>query len=262
MTFWKLVRLAVRQQMAYRTAMYAGLVTNLFFGFLRVAVMLALYKGRNEVNQMTVFDSITYVGLTQALIAFLNIFGTTDIMQTIYSGQIGSDLLKPIHFMKYWMARSMGTSFVNLVGRGVFFMLIFGIFYPLKHPSSWSQWLALLLVLFLAWMMGFAWRFLVNLAGFWSPDGRGIARIAYTLSGLFSGFIMPLRLLPDWFSRICSFTPFPSMVNTPVEVYLGLLAGGDLFIAIMMQAIWMAVLFGLATLFLRGGLRRLVIQGG
>ena len=40
-----------------------------------------------------------------------------------------------------------------------------------------------------------------------------------------SGFFMPLRFMPDWFVRLCDLTPFPSMVNTIVEMYLGLLKG-------------------------------------
>src|SRR5659263_1882 len=47
---WQLVKNSLRMQFTYRTALFAGLQTNLFFGFLRAAVMLALYKGQARVN--------------------------------------------------------------------------------------------------------------------------------------------------------------------------------------------------------------------
>ncbi len=37
--FWALVQRSFARQLSYRSATLAGLATNLFFGFLRVAVM-------------------------------------------------------------------------------------------------------------------------------------------------------------------------------------------------------------------------------
>ena len=114
----------------------------------------------------------------------------------------------------------------------------------------------------LSTMISFSWRFLVNLSAFWTPDARGIGRFAFILSWFMSGFLMPLRFFPDWFVRFCNLTPFPSMVNTVIEVYLGVLAGPALWRALLGQVLWIAILFALSRLVLRAGVRQLVIQGG
>ncbi len=110
--------------------------------------------------------------------------------------------------------------------------------------------------------MSFAWRFLVNLAAFWTPDARGVGRLAFSLSWFLSGFLMPLRFFPNWFVRLANLTPFPSTVNTIVEVYLGVLTGPEIVQALLTQALWVALLFGAGQLVLRAGVRHLVIQGG
>jgi ABC-2 type transport system permease protein len=258
----QLTRLSLKQQTTYRTALYAGLATNLFFGLLRAALMIALYAGKTEVNQLTLQDAITYVGLTQGLIAFLMIFGSTDIMQTVYSGQIGSDLLKPINLYTFWLAKDAGKSLVNLAGRGVLFMLVYGLFFKIALPESIAQWILLLISLALCWLVSFSWRFLVNLAGFWSPDARGVARIGFTVSAILSGFIMPLPLMPGWFIKLCYLTPFPSMVNTPVEIYLGVITTSSILNALGLQLVWLVFLALACQVVLRAGVRRLVIQGG
>jgi ABC-2 type transport system permease protein len=260
--FWYLVKLSFKQQLAYRMALWAGLATNLFFGLLRAVLLIALYAGRGEVNGLSVGAAVNYVGLTQAMIAYLTLFGSMDLMNTIYTGAIGSELLKPVSYFIYWMGRDFGKSLVNLVGRGVLFLLLFSLFYPVQVPGRLEQWLVLCLSLILSWLVSFSWRYLANLAAFWTPDARGILRIAFTVSQLMSGFIMPLRLLPDWFSAAVQFTPFPSMVNTSVEIYLGTLTGGQVWNALWLQLVWFLVLAGLAQLILRAGVRRLVIQGG
>lgn len=260
--FWQLVTLSFKQQLAYRMALWAGLVTNLFFGVLRAVLLIALYNGQTEVNGLTLASALNYVGLTQAMIAYLTLFGSFDLMNTIYSGAIGSDLLKPVPYFIYWMGRDLGRSLLNLLGRGVLFMLLFSLFYPVTVPSRPEQWLWLALSLLLAWLVSFSWRYLINLAAFWTPDARGILRIAFTFSQFLSGFIMPLRLLPDWFTALTQYTPFPSMVNTSVEVYLGTLQGEALWNAVWLQLVWFVVLAGLAQWVYRAGIRRLVIQGG
>jgi ABC-2 type transport system permease protein len=73
---------------------------------------------------------------------------------------------------------------------------------------------------------------------------------------------MPLRFFPDWAVRLCNLTPFPSMINTVIEVYLGVLTGPALLQALLRQLLWVAILMGAARLTLRAGMRQLVIQGG
>ena len=73
---------------------------------------------------------------------------------------------------------------------------------------------------------------------------------------------MPLRFFPDWFVRLCKLTPFPSVINTVIEVYLGVLRGPDLVRALGAQVLWFIVLTIACKLVLRAGVRHLVIQGG
>ena len=260
--FWHLVKLSFKQQLAYRLALWAGLATNLFFGILRAVLLIALYGGRSDVNGLTMNGAVTYVGLTQAMIAYLTIFGSFDLMNSIITGAIGTDLLKPVSFFVYWVGRDFGKSLVNLLGRGVLFILVYSLFYPMVIPNRLEQWVYLVVSLILAWLVSFSWRFLVNLAAFWSPDSRGILRIGFTLSQFLSGFLMPLRLLPDWFTNLVRLTPFPSMVDTSVQIYLGTLTGSQMWDALLLQLFWFLALAGGSQLVLRAGVRRLVIQGG
>lgn len=260
--FWHTVRLAVQQQITYRAAAFAGLATNFFFGLLRIAVLIALYRGESEVNGMTLQGAITFVTISQGLIAFLSMFGTFDVMNSVYSGAIASDLLRPWGLYTHWMARDCGRALVNLFMRGLLLVAMIAPFYPLVVPSTLEQWVGFLLALLLGWQVSYAWRFLVNLAAFWTPDARGIGRVAYTAMNLFSGFIMPLRLYPDWFAGLCRLTPFPALFNTSIEAYLGLVSGRDLWLALLNQLLWIVILAALVQIVLRAGVRKLVIQGG
>uniref|UniRef100_A0A7C4KG24 ABC transporter permease n=1 Tax=Anaerolinea thermolimosa TaxID=229919 RepID=A0A7C4KG24_9CHLR len=260
--FLHLVKLSILEQATYRTALVAGLVTNFFWGLFRAAVIVALYNGRSEVNGLTLEGAITYIAVGQVMIAFLSLFGTFELMATVYSGSIASDLIRPTPLFFLWMARDLGHSLVNLVIRGALLLGVFALFYPIALPETPLGWGWTTLSLIIGWLVSYAWRFLVNLAAFWTPDARGIGRGAFALSQLASGFIIPLRLYPEWFSHLCYLTPFPAMFNTGMEVYLGALSGGQLVRALGVQLIWFLGLVLLSQWILRAGIRRLVIQGG
>lgn len=260
--FWELTKLSFQRQFTYRAATLAGLATNAFFGLLRAALLVALYGARQEVAGMSVQAAITYTGVSQATIAFLSLFTWYEIIRSVHTGQISSDLLKPMDYFSFWMAQDLGRAVANLLLRGLPIMALYALVFQITLPQTSGDWIALSLAMFLAWLVSFAWRYLVNLSAFWVPNAVGIGRLAFTLAWFLSGFLMPLRFFPDWFVRLCYLTPFPHTVNTIIEVYLGLLSGPEVTRALFNQLAWFLILALASHFLLKAGVRRLVVLGG
>ena len=260
--FWQITKRSYQRYLTYRAATVAGLVTNFFFGILRASILVALFGTQTEVEGISLQGVITYAAMTQAVIGYLNLFGWFDLMETVYTGEIATDLLKPMNFISYWMARDMGRAAVQLIFRGLVVMAGYALLFDLIWPQGMSQWLALGVALIFSWLLSFLWRFLINLAAFWSPNARGILRFSFVFAWFFSGFLMPLRFFPDWVVKLSYLTPFPHMLNTVVEIYLGVLQGPELILALLFQVLWIVGLLLATQLTLRAGVRRLVILGG
>ncbi len=111
-------------------------------------------------------------------------------------------------------------------------------------------------------VISFSWRFLVNLASFWTPNALGIGRFAFGLSWTLSGFYFPLALFPDWLANFSRMSPFGASIYIPIEVFIGNIKGAALLEGLLIQAIWVLVLIGLDHIILKQGIRKLVIQGG
>lgn len=255
-------RLGFRRQFAYPQAALWGLITNLFFGVLRIAVLVALFGQTPQVAGYTVQDAITYTGLTQAFIMALSLFGWTDFMRTVHRGEVASDLLRPHDLLPWWAAQDAGRAAGQFVLRGLPMLALFALVWGATFPRGLDGWLPTTLSLLLAWACGFAFRFLVNCAAFWSADAVGFGRFAWAVLGLGSGFLMPLAFFPGWFQTILAFTPFPSMMNTTVELWLGVRAGPEAWAALAVQLGWALLLWALAAFVLSRGLRRLEVAGG
>jgi ABC-2 type transport system permease protein len=259
---WELSKLSFQRHLTYRAAALAGLATNFFFGLLRAAVLVALYGARREVAGISLAGAITFAGLSQAVIGFLSMFSWYHVMHSVYSGDIASDLLKPLNYYTFWLAQDLGRAAVGLLMRGLTIMAAFAVVFDITVPNSGGQWLALGVAVVLSWLVSFSWQFLVNLTAFWIPNALGVIRFFFILSWFLSGFLMPLRFFPEWFVTLCYLTPFPHTVNTVVEVYLGVLSGPALVQALLGQVLWIVILVGAAHGVLRAGVRRLVILGG
>jgi ABC-2 type transport system permease protein len=71
-----------------------------------------------------------------------------------------------------------------------------------------------------------------------------------------------VHLFPDWLRIIAYATPFPSLLQTPIDVLSGWALGAAALALVGSQVAWLVVLVGLARLVQwRAGLR-LVVQGG
>jgi len=108
--YWEVARRALQRQLAYRTENLAGAVTNIFFGYLRAAVLLAVYQATSNVGGYDAEAAVTYAWITQALIMVVALWGWWDVELTIRTGDVVSDLAKPFSYLGFWVARDLGRA--------------------------------------------------------------------------------------------------------------------------------------------------------
>jgi len=62
--------------------------------------------------------------VTQAFIGAMALWGWFDMIKSIKSGEVASDLSRPYDYYNYWLAQDLGRSLFQLLTRGVLGMLI------------------------------------------------------------------------------------------------------------------------------------------
>src|SRR5436190_14443409 len=107
---WEIAKRGYRRYAAYPAATWAGLFTNVVFGFLRAYVLLAVYRHRTNVGGYDAADAVTYVWLGQGLIATIFMWGWMDFALRIRSGDIATDLARPVHPVRFGLAFDLGRS--------------------------------------------------------------------------------------------------------------------------------------------------------
>ena len=260
--YLELAKRSFQQQFAYRAATLAGLFTNSVFGVMLSSVYLALYWDKADgvsVAGFTAQQTVTYTWLGQALIMPVVFWGWWLIVDTIRTGTVVMDLLKPMDFFRFWLSRDLGRAAAQVITRGVPTLLIGALLFDLVWPESWQRWAAFLISVPFAVTVSFCLRFMMNLWGFWLLDHRGISSIMLVVSGVFSGHLLPIAWYPAPIRDILNVLPFRSMLMTPVEIWLGQIS---IVHGLSLQLFWTTVMIGASYALLQVAERKVVVQGG
>lgn len=261
---WELARRGYRRYAAYPGATWAGLFTNVVFGFLIAYILLAVYEHADVIGGYDVRDAIAYVWLAQGLMSVVGIFGAGwyELARRVQTGDVATDLQRPLHVQRAELAYDVGRAGYQVLWRAAPQFVLGALLFEIAIPGELARWLLFAVSVALAVLVAFGVRFLVNLCSFWLLDYRGPVILAIALNLVLSGAVMPLVFFPGALDTVLRLTPFAAMLQAPIDVYVGAPLGGSTPTVLALQASWALALYGAGRLLLAAGTRRLVIQGG
>src|SRR5215207_3373471 len=142
--FVEVARRSFQRHLAYRGAALAGIFTNAVFGLIIASVYSGFYaskSGSTEVGGFDLTQMLTYIWLGQSLISVLAMWSWYDIARTVQSGEIVTDLMKPIDYYGFWFSRDVGRAASQIILRGIPTLAVGALLFDLALPSSFGHWL-------------------------------------------------------------------------------------------------------------------------
>ncbi len=262
-TFKAITASGFRRYATYRQASVAGLATNVVFGFLRCYVLLAAVGAAGTVGGYDRGQLATFVWVSQGLLAVILLWGWTELADRIRSGDVAADLLRPVHPVTAYLATDLGRAGHALLVRMLPAVLVGSLFFEVHLPSRWVTVPLFAVSVALAVVLCFGCRFLVNATAYWLHDVRGPMILWTVGAGVLAGLYFPLRFLPEWLQLVLWLgTPFPSLLQTPLDVLVERDPTGVQVALVGLQAAWTVLILAAARRVQRRAERRLVVQGG
>jgi ABC-2 type transport system permease protein len=253
----------LRRYSSYRLAVWAGVITNSVFGLIRASVLLAaVHAAGGRLAGYDAGQASTYVWLGQGLLAAVAIWPWSEIADRVRTGDIAVDLARPVDLQLGWWARDLGRAAFLLPARGLPPLVVGALLVGVEPPGSWLAYPLGALSVLLAVSVSFHLRFVLNLVAFWTVDVRGYLSFYLVLVGPLSGVLVPVHVLPPWLRTVAYATPFPAMIQAPIDVLGGRVTGVEALPVLLAQAGWLVGLVLLGRLVMHRALRRLVVQGG
>jgi ABC-2 type transport system permease protein len=264
-TYGQLARAGFRRQATYRLAMLAGLVTNIVFGFIRAAILFAAVDSAGGTLAGYTRDTIsTYVWLSQGLLGAVNLGGSgaSELSERIRSGDVAVDFTRPVDVQGSYLATDLGRAAFTFLPRGLPSVLVGALTMGLALPSNIWPYLLGLVSVTLAVSVSFLCGYAVNILGFWLVETRGVRSLYAVTSAFLAGLFVPVGMFPGWLSTLALATPFPSMLQVPIDIISAHVSGMEAVKAVAAQCFWVALTFLVGGALTRAGRHKLEVQGG
>ena len=258
--FPTLLRIGVAEVVAYRAEFLVWILTTNM-----PLVMLALWHavaadgpvGRFDQTQFTAY----YLGVLAVRLATSNWMAWQMSME-IRDGTLSTKLLRPIHPLYSYAADHLSAIPMRVL---VVSPIVAGLI-----ATSWARLarhdpklvLILLASLVGAWLLVYFSMVLLGSIAFFVDSAMGPFELWIGVHAIFSGYLIPLEVLPIWVRGAANVLPFRFMLAFPVEVLVGLSSPGDALRQLGAQWLYVAVTGWLSLRVWRAGVRRYSAFGG
>ena len=264
MSYITLFKIRFINGLQYRIAAWAGLATQFAWGFMEILAFSAFYRSNPAVFPMEFEHLVSYVWIQQAFLALLAPWGGgVNAVETIVSGNIAYDLVRPIDIYNRWFFETAADRMSRAALRCAPILIVAFMLPPpfrMTLPSDLRQ-LALFIVSApLGMCVVTTYWLLDSISAFYTMSRQNALFVI--LADFLAGGYIPIPFFPEPFRKIAEFLPFAAMQNMPLRIYSGDISGIDAVRGIGLQLFWFTVMLILGKLLMKRSLKRVIMQGG
>ncbi len=249
----------------YRAGAWAGVFTQFAFGFMRIFVMIAFYKGSTSQQPISLEQVVTYVWMTQILLTLMAWRPDPETSAMIREGSIAYEMVRPIRLSYAWLMRSLARRGLMPLMRGIPIVIVASLLpVPYKFVVILNLQTIILgfFTLLLAWLLGGALNNFLNILTIYLMSPTGIGSLFPIIMMFFSGLILPIPLFPEFLQRIFFYTPFVGLMDTPSRVITGNYSFQESISAMLVQIVWIGIITLINDSILEKKLQNVSVQGG
>lgn len=246
---------------AYKIVNLNGLIVNLFWMLVQANVLYAFIK--HGISDYSPIQGIGYMIITEALLMITssdNNLGGLDIENLLKTGDIIYYFTKPISLVTYLIGMEIGRILYYLIWRSVPIFIIGCIFLKWRPILSIDRFILFLLSLIMSIILSNLITFLVVMFSLKSNSNKGFNELFIAISLFFSGGLIPLKFFPKWLYNLTIYSPFSSQIYTPVSIFIN--AENNFYKMIIIEIIWIIIIFIIDCIVYQKERRNLLVQGG
>lgn len=264
-TYFSFFRMRFLTLIQYRAAAAAGVATQWVFGMMMILVLYAFYRSSDAAQPMTFSQAATYIWIGQAMLGILPWSADREIRDSVLTGQVAYELIRPIDLYGMWFARTVASrtapTLLRALPQFVIALWIVPAPFCMQVPSLGGA-LAWLLSIFCAVLLSVSIINFMHALILRTIRSEGIVLFIPTLSMILGGSIIPLRLMPDWIQPFLRLQPFAGVMDLPSQLFCGSMSPENVLWICAVQIFWIAVFVLWGRNLMQRGIRRVSVAGG
>ena len=218
--------------------------------------------GNSPIAGLSGDQAITYMLVGWTVRSFYKNPISRMIGERVKSGEIATDLIKPIDFFGLYFCQGFGRGLHRMVFISGPLALLVLISHKVPIPASPVTWVVFLLSALGGFLINYCMAYLSGIMAFFFEYNDGLDWIVDLLTKLLGGLMLPLSFFPDKIAAVLKFLPFAGLYYQPAYIFLGKIAGIDAWHAVGFEFLWVLGLLAVGQFFLGMGRHKLLLQGG
>lgn len=257
----------LKTQLSYKGAFYLFMVISTFGVFVSYFLWSAIYASSDSaiLGGLTREEMVVYIFMVYVTSSMVTISISDWVSEDVVKGAVAMQLIKPIDYRMSLVVRAAGLMIHRFLAPGVFIWIgmelykYFALGLPFTGFVNIVLYLCSCMMSFLIYVL---FDFCIGMIAFFTNYIFGLLMVKDALLSFLTGQLIPISFFPAAVQRVFDFLPFSSMIYTPVMIYLGKYAGGELLFVLLRQAVWVVLLYGFGSLIWKLVVKRLVVMGG
>lgn len=242
-----------------------NIIMNLVSGFITVFVQIALWFALYESglnHKTTLADVITYTLINSFIIKRCFIYMSKSISDSVYSGDIEIDLIRPVSMKVMATMRSIGHNLFDLCSFSFPIMLVIIIMYGIKGPKDNRSLICAIITAVLGQIIFWLFECILGYTAFWLKTNWYLAYIEVAVMTILGGTAIPIWFYPKWLQNICNYLPFKYAGYRSIYIYLYGSSKLEFLETILIQLIWIMFFLVMEKIIWYRAVRKIEVFGG
>ena len=256
------VRVGMKEYLVYPSAVWAKLFSKIIYLYLQFCIWSALFASNSMKHpELNKADTLRYIVVATIVSTVIECNVIEKVNAQIQSGNIATELIRPIGFKRMLLARHLGDTVIKILC--YLLPLIVLVKASVSLPLLCFRQIGLgILSVFLAYGIQFLYSLVIGLIAFWLIVTWPINMFFGAIYKLLSGAWIPVTMFPETLNRINIFLPFRAIYAIPVSILTSSMKVIEIWKFIGVQVMWLIILYILVQIIWRVGRNKLVVQGG
>lgn len=263
--YLKSFELGLQNSLEYRANFLLSLISTFFPMIIQYFLWTAIFENSpgSLIYGYTYGELIAYTLLAGIVSKFVAGGFEWEVADDIKNGGLNKFIIKPIDYFRYRISCFLGQKSIQML---ITIILITIILFVLRSVPGFELDLRRMPVFVAAVLMALVLNFLilygVSALAFWMTDAGGVFVMLGLLINIAGGGIFPLDIFGNTLVRVFDFLPFKYTIYFPTNILNGKIPFGDIPGGLLLQAVWIAVIFMAVKIIWRTGMKKYIAVGG
>ena len=256
------MKIGIKEHMVYSSSIWATFLSKIVYLYMQFALWNSLFASNaGQSLALNHEETIRYIIVATLLSTVMECNVIQWINTEIQTGNIANQLIRPMDFRTMIFSKHFGTTLIKTLLYCIPLCIVTGVGFQKPIVCDGQLGFGFISIIF-AFFIQFLYSLIIGLMAFWLIVTWPLNMLLAAIYKLLSGSWIPVAMFPDFLGKINDFLPFRAIYSIPVTIITTPMSQDSIIRNLIVQIVWIVILYIVMTVTWRIGKKKLIVQGG